>query len=112
VPPACYARQANKKQLEADAFEIRVRAEKRVGEMMEVQPRAGVGENKRFSENPLPTLSDAGIDKNLTNKARKLASLSEDDFEKLVSQRLQAEGWALTHGNRMTYLRKFTVEFG
>jgi hypothetical protein len=35
--------------------------------------RASVGKHKRFSENPLPTLADAGIDKSLAPPSRRLA---------------------------------------
>jgi hypothetical protein len=34
---AAYGRQAKNHQIEADAFEIRIRAEARIGEMMELQ---------------------------------------------------------------------------
>ena len=34
----------------------------------------------------VPSLADAGIDKNLANRARKLNALSADDFENLVAE--------------------------
>jgi hypothetical protein len=73
-----YARQAKNRQLEGDAYEIRLRAERRVGEMMDAQPKAQgarePGTNRgatRDIEKPA-SYSDAGIDKNLANRARKL----------------------------------------
>jgi len=43
--------------------------------------RAAVGRpEKRVSENPFPTLAENGIGKNLANRARRLAELSEKDF--------------------------------
>jgi N6-adenosine-specific RNA methylase IME4 len=94
-----YAKQAKNRQLEADAFEIRLRAEARVGEMMESQKEtvglAPAGRPSReigFSENPIskPTLAEAGIDKNLANRARKLHSLPKDEFERVVSEGREA----------------------
>lgn len=82
-----YAKQAKNKSLEADAFEIRLRAERRLGEMMEQQPKS---EGTRGSKvkgarvDEKPTLSDAGIDKNLAHRARRLNGLSPDEFEDLV----------------------------
>jgi len=87
-----YAKQAKNRELEADAFEIRLRAEKRVGEMMEEQKETvglntgarGVGTAVRVSEKL--TLAEAGIDKNLANKARKLRALSKEEFEQVISE--------------------------
>lgn len=91
-----YARQAKNRQLEGDAFEIRLRAERRVGEMMERQ-RTSVGLNRgggdhRVSEKPgaAPTLSDAGIDKNLANRARKLHALPAEEFERVITEGREA----------------------
>jgi N6-adenosine-specific RNA methylase IME4 len=82
---------AKNRQLEADAIEIRLRAEKRVGEMMAAQKET-VGFNQgggdhRVREKPgaKPTLAEAGIDKNLANQARKLHALGQEKFEKLIS---------------------------
>lgn len=80
-----YARQARNHDLEVDAAEIRFRAERRLGELIQAQKKGpGLHEGGRppkitgFPENPvstLPTLSDVGIDKNLANRARKLAAV-------------------------------------
>lgn len=89
-----YAKQAKNRQLEADAFEIRLRAERRVGEMMATQ-RAVVGlhEGGRPSANRVsekPSLAENGIDKNLANRARKLHALPADEFERVVSEGREA----------------------
>ncbi|MET3790684.1 hypothetical protein [Aquamicrobium terrae] len=87
-----YARQAKNKQLEVDAAEIRIRAERRLGEMIADQ-RATVGLNtgslRRGSQtdprDDRPTLADAGIDKHLADRARKLAAIPEAEFTEIVS---------------------------
>jgi N6-adenosine-specific RNA methylase IME4 len=94
-----YARQAKNRQLEADAFEIRLRAESRVGEMMAAQElRRGnpTGANQyasakeeRVSAKPI-SLTEVGIDKNLANRARKLHSLPHAEFERVVSEGREA----------------------
>lgn len=90
-----YARQANNKQLEVDAAEIRFKAERRVGELLQ-QQRETVGlatgrEGKRKSlgvENTPSdrlTLAEGGIDKNLAKRARKLAAVDDDTFHGMIS---------------------------
>jgi MT-A70 protein len=88
--------QARNKTLEADAFEIRQRAERRIGEMMaEQRDTVGMakppGDNQygrmdRVSEKPEApvTLAEAGIDKNLADRARKAASVPLAKFEELI----------------------------
>jgi hypothetical protein len=90
-----YAKQAKNRQLEADAFEIRLRAERRLGEMMETgkADRAGHGGDRKskVSEKPLkPTLAEAGIDKNLGNRARKLRDIPDREFEHVISEGREA----------------------
>ena len=86
-----YARQAKNKTLEADAWEIRQRAERRLGEMMAEQPK-NRGEAGQFkpagglNENPPVTLAEAGIDKNLAHRARTLAGMSGEDFTVFVDE--------------------------
>jgi hypothetical protein len=83
---------AKNRQLELDAAEIRLRAERRLGEMMEegkeVRAKVGGDRVKRdgVSETPSskPTLAEAGIDKNLAKRARLLAKSPADEFERQV----------------------------
>jgi hypothetical protein len=71
------------------ATEIRLRDERRLGEMMAEQPKATGGEHggrakvdgfRENPSNPTPTLAQAGIDKNLANRARKAAALSPEHW--------------------------------
>jgi hypothetical protein len=89
---AC-AKIAKDRELEANAAELRARAERRLGEMIAAQKATvglntgakGVGKKVRDSEKPaLPTLDQAGIDKNLAHRARSAAGMSEQDFEDSV----------------------------
>lgn len=88
-----YARQAKNRSLEMDAAEIRIRAERRLGEMIAAQ-KATVGlakgspgnqytgpVPKKNRSNSPPTLADAGIDKKLSSRAQKVAALSASVFE-------------------------------
>ncbi len=135
-----YARQAKDRQLEVDAAEIRIRAERRLGELIKAQKETvglatgarGIGpiavlEEYRNQHQGLPTgprtvpvekvqqyqglptgpqtvpvenepiavleqyrnqptLSEAGISKNLSSRAQKLAAVPEDKFEELVGE--------------------------
>ena len=89
-----YARQAKNSDLEADAIEIRLRAERRVGELMAAQREtvglAPAGRPKEIGTrtDPIirpPTLAEAGIDKHLAKRARTLARLDDKTFETTVS---------------------------
>jgi N6-adenosine-specific RNA methylase IME4 len=92
-----YAKQANNKQLEADAAAIRMRATRRLGELMKLQAEtvglstgarmagknsAGVPQTRR---SVLPTLKEAGINKSLAHRARQYAAMPPDQFEQVVS---------------------------
>lgn len=94
------ARVAKNKQLEMDACEIRIRAERRLGEMMREQKETvglnkgamGTGSNQhqkkvRVLLEPAPiTLAEVGIGKTLADRARKLAAVPEDEFEEEMSE--------------------------
>ena len=104
-----YGRMAKDKTLEIDAAEIRIRAERRLGEMIAAQketvglntgraglPPIAVDDNDRDSR---PTLADAGISKDLSSRAQKLAAVPEPEFEAEVKDwrdRVEAEGARVT----------------
>lgn len=92
-----YARQAKNKQLEVDAAEIRIRAERRLGQMLEQSAetgeRARPGEYRK--ESPAPTLSDLGISKDLSSRAQQIASIPDDEFEQTLAEH-RAEQQAVT----------------
>jgi hypothetical protein len=91
---AAYARMAADHSLEADAVEIRMRATRRIDELVKLQD-ASIGLNRGglrrgLENNPRddrPTLDSQGIDKNLANEARKLGALSENEFEDAIKKR-------------------------
>lgn len=101
-----YAHQAKNKELEIDAGEIRMRAERRLGELIR-QQKDTVGLNKgsllRGSEKEprdnRPTLAAAGIDKKLSSRAQKLAAVPEKKFEGMLGEwrdRVQQENERVT----------------
>lgn len=104
-----YARQAKNRQLEADAISIRLRAERRLGQIIDAQ-RKSVGLNKGtlrrgLRKNPRgderPTLSEAGIDKNLAHRGRKFAAMTDKQFASLEAQaREQIENFTVRRVNK------------
>jgi hypothetical protein len=93
---AAAARIAKDKQLEIDASEIRIRAERRLGEMLIEQKngeglatgtrgqkltRVSGGAIAEPPENDKPTLADIGISKKLSSRAQSLAAIPAEDFE-------------------------------
>jgi DNA N-6-adenine-methyltransferase Dam len=93
VAMQAYARQAKNRDLEADALEIRMRATRRLDQLRQAQKgTVGLSVGTRGSRvkgarvDEKPTLASQGIDKNLAHNARKLGALSEEDFERAVSE--------------------------
>jgi N6-adenosine-specific RNA methylase IME4 len=82
-----YAFQAKDGQLIAEAAEIKMRATRRIGELMAEQKAAGIrakgGQRKRGSNPPI-TLADQKVDKDLAKRARTLAEMSAKEFEKRI----------------------------
>jgi hypothetical protein len=90
-----YARQSQNTQLEADAFEVRKRAERRLGELIAEQkstkeglakggqPYQSTGSRKEPVDRT-PTLRDAGISRKLSSKSQKLAAMPERAFQEAL----------------------------
>lgn len=79
-----YAQQAKDKSLEENAIEIRFRAERRLGQMMEdgKEDRASRGQPSiSFEKTNKPTLASQGIDQNLAHRARTFSRMPEEEFE-------------------------------
>jgi len=86
-----YGRMAKDKTLEVDAAEIRIRAERRLGEMLTATKAVGgLNQSATLKRGPVvvaddhgkpPTLADAGISKDLSSRAQKLAAVPEATFE-------------------------------
>ena len=72
---------------------IRMRAERRLGEMLREQKETvGFAQGKRtdlvsdMNQVGKPTLADAGIDKKLSSRAQKLALVPKSEFEGTVGR--------------------------
>jgi hypothetical protein len=80
-----YGRQAKNKDLELAAAEIRLRAERRLGEMLSATDRHEGGQPKTGSDaEPVwtaPRLADLGIDKKHSSRVQKIAAVPSDRFE-------------------------------
>jgi hypothetical protein len=102
-----YGRMAKDKTLEMDAAEIRMRAERRLGQMLtEQKASVGLSTGSRMAgklpdgsavvaNDHRPTLADAGISKDLSSRAQKMAAVPEAEFEAEVGEwrdRVQVEG--------------------
>jgi hypothetical protein len=83
-----YARQAKNTEAERQACEIRLRAERRCGQLLKETEKAkgaqGTGSNQyqvRSIGTTAPTLSDRGISKDQSSRWQKLADVPEEQFE-------------------------------
>ena len=66
-----------------DAAEIRVRAERRMGQMLKEAPSAQ-GQRTDFlgsGDEVIPTLTDLGISRDLSSRAQAMAEIPEEEFE-------------------------------
>ena len=87
-----YARQAKDTGLMQMAAEIKVRAERRLGEMLREQKAAGgmsqggrPSETCREERQVSPSLSDIGISRDLSSRSQQLAAMPADHFETAIA---------------------------
>lgn len=97
---AAYARQAKDTELIQYATEIKVKAERRCGELLSGMDRAAVGDNQ-FSRSSdaattSPTLADMGLTKDQSSRFQKLAAMPLDVFEAAVETAKEAVGEVTT----------------
>jgi N6-adenosine-specific RNA methylase IME4 len=84
-----YGRLSQDRSLELNAAELRIRAERRLGEMLKASER-NAGTLRRGSDteprDTTPTLDEIGIDKKLSSRAQKLASISDRAIEARIAR--------------------------
>lgn len=102
---AAYARQARDQDLIAWATEIKIRAERKCGEMLKEGAKngdratAGKNQGARSSQpatNSQPTLSDIGISRDQSSRWQKLADMPEEHFETAVATAKEHAGQVTT----------------
>jgi hypothetical protein len=101
---AAYARQAKDQELILWATEIKVRAERRAGEMLATAAKNGQRSGRgnpfsRMSERPTfapPTLADMGLTRDDSSRFQQLASMSEAHFEAAVATAKDTAGQVTT----------------
>lgn len=93
-----YARMAQDTDLEMDAAELRIRAERRLGIMLDAEKQAGrlgKGRPNKCQDGGHLILNDIGIDRNLSARAQKIGGIAERAFEAAVArvrERIRAGG--------------------
>lgn len=100
---AAYARQAKDKEMLVWVTEIKVRAERRAGQLLAEMPKnqgtkgqlAG-GNTIVPPENYVKTLADLGISKNESSRWQKLAGVSDEKFEHAVAAAKEVAGEVTT----------------
>lgn len=90
------------------AAEIKVRAERRAGEMLHASrvsgeratPLGNVNQHNRVSHDTTPTLESLGISRDQSSRWQKLAAVSEDRFEQAVAAAKEIAGEVTTAAPR------------
>jgi hypothetical protein len=102
-----YAMQAKDRGLIDQATEIRLRAERRAGELLRDMEKnkgaQGSGSNQhelRSHDATAPKLSDLDINKSQSSRWQKLAETPDDDFEELVASAKQKASAAVDHARQ------------
>jgi hypothetical protein len=82
-----YARQAKNRDLEIDAAEIRLRAQRRLGEILvEKKLHGEIRAGHPVSNSTGLKLSELGIDRKLSSRAQRLAATPRSSFDRLLRE--------------------------
>jgi hypothetical protein len=105
-----YAKQAQDRDLINHATEIRLRAERRAGELLaETEKNKGTrgqgrpskrGRSGRPPKDETPTLADLGVSKDQSSRWQRLAEMGGGEFEKIVARARQGAAAALDRAPR------------
>ena len=98
---AAYARQAKDQELILWATEIKVRAERRAGEMLRGMEKHKGGDPARLSHDVMgvdrpATLSELGIHRNDSSRWQALAAMPDEHFETAVATAKESAGQVTT----------------
>lgn len=95
---AAYARQANDTELVEWATEIKVRAERKAGEMLAEMPKHTGGRPPKTNDivSSVSKLADIGISPKQSERWQKLAAVPEDKFEEAVAAAKEVAGEVTT----------------
>lgn len=100
---AAYARQARDQDLIAWATEIKIRAERKCGEMLKEGAKNGTRAGRGRAEKEMshdttfvPTLPDIGISRDQSSRWQKLADMPEEHFETAVATAKEHAGQVTT----------------
>ena len=89
-PLAAYARQAKNYDLEIDLCRIRLRAERKAGELLKQMGEAGErdpGGRGRIESRPATQLRDLGVSRDQSSDWQQLAAIPEAEFEAALAAR-------------------------
>jgi len=97
-----YALQAKDRVLIDQATEIRLRAERRAGQLLKDMAQAGERAVRKNMKSQAATskLSDLDINKSQSSRWQGLADIPEDDFEDIVTRAKQKAGDAVDHARQ------------
>lgn len=97
---AAYARQARDQELILWATEIKVRAERRAGEMLVLMKQRGElshgGDRRSESRSETTNLNDVGITADQSHRWQRLAAMSDEHFETTVATAKETAGQVTT----------------
>jgi N6-adenosine-specific RNA methylase IME4 len=91
-----YARQALDREMINNASEIRYRAERRAGQMLEQMRKDGQRRGRGKSSDPeLSKLRDLGVTKAQSHEWQRLSKMAQEDFDKRIAEEKASSAWTI-----------------